>query len=66
MREEIEKLEDVRDLVFFRICLIEWMEKQRDGKLICSLDFTQDANHFSSEWLSCHWDWGGQVQVETK
>ena len=49
MREEIEKLEDVRDLVFFRICLIGWMEKWRDGKLICSLDFIQDANHFSSK-----------------
>ena len=49
MRKEIEKSEDVRDLVFFRMYLIGRMKKWRDRKLICSLDFTQDANHFSSE-----------------
>ena len=49
MRKEIEKSEDVSDLVFFRMCLIERMKKWRDRKLICSLDFTQDANHLSRE-----------------
>ena len=33
--ERIEKWEDRKDLVFFHVCLVRWVEKWEGGKLFC-------------------------------
>ena len=39
--ERIEKWEDRKDLVFFHVCLVRWVEKWEGGKLFCLVGETK-------------------------
>ena len=38
----MEKLEDRKDLVFPHLCLVEGVEKWRDGKLFCLVEIKNE------------------------